>query len=110
MLEPQGTLFLVLLLLAFGQVPLGGKAGGTPVDVNDFAHSKQLHVPLAVVPGGGHEANVWRAALTPMLDWMTPQLAKQVANAEWRAQQIKLHEAHKPVKHHVVVKKPTPLT
>jgi enterochelin esterase-like enzyme len=142
------------------QVPLGGKAGGTPVDVNDFAHSKKLllinspdeyitrvpvsvsvpqfflaagatdvgdvqaaqlfrqelllrdaDVPLEVVPGGGHQATVWRAALTPMLDWMTPQLAGQVAYAEWRAKQVKLHAEHKPpVKHHVVTKKPSSLT
>ena len=107
------------------QVPLGGKAGGTPVDVNDFARSKKLllinspdeyvtrvpvtvsvpqfflaagaadqgdvqaaelfrqelllrdaDVPLTIIPGGGHQATVWRAALTPMLDWMTPQLAE----------------------------------
>ena len=108
-------------------MPLGGKAGGTPVDVNDFARNKQLplvnspdeyitrvpvtvsvpqfflaagaadegdvqaaelfkqelllrdaDVPLTIIPGGGHQATVWRAALTPMLDWMTPQLAEQV--------------------------------
>jgi enterochelin esterase-like enzyme len=35
-------------------------------------------VPLDIVPGGGHQASVWRAALTPMLEWMTPQLAMQV--------------------------------
>ena len=117
-------------------MPLDGKAGGTPVDVNDFAHSKKLllinspdeyitrvpvtvsvpqfflaagatdegdvqaaelfrqelllrdaDVPLEIVPGGGHQATVWRAALTPMFDWMTPQLAKQVAIAEWAAKQ-----------------------
>jgi hypothetical protein len=28
-------------------------------------------VPLDVVSGGGHQASVWRAALQPMLDWMT---------------------------------------
>jgi hypothetical protein len=31
-------------------------------------------VPLVVVPGGGHQARVWRAALAPLLEWMTPQL------------------------------------
>jgi enterochelin esterase-like enzyme len=132
------------------QVPFGGKAGGTPVDVNDFAHSKRLllvnspdeyitrvpvsvsvpqfflaagaddagdvqaaelfrqelllrdaDVPLDIVPGGGHEATVWRAALTPMFDWMTPQLAGQVAYAEWRAEQVR-----KAAKDHKVVKPP----
>jgi enterochelin esterase-like enzyme len=140
------------------QVPLGGKAGGTPVDVNDFAHSKRLllinspdeyitrvpvsvsvpqfflaagatdggdvqaaelfhqelllrdaDVPLDIVPGGGHQAFVWRAALTPMLDWMTPQLAHEVAVAEWAAKQ-KQSEAHKAVKPHVVTTKPTTVT
>jgi enterochelin esterase-like enzyme len=141
------------------QVPLDGKAGGAPVDVNDFAHSKKLlllnspdeyitrvpvtvsvpqfflaagatdvgdvqaaelfnqalllrdaDVPLMIVPGGGHQAMVWRAALTPMFDWMTPQLAKEVATAEWAARQHKADQAHKPVKSHVVSKKPAPLT
>jgi enterochelin esterase-like enzyme len=131
------------------QVPLGGKTGGTPVDVSDFAHSKTLllinspdeyitrvpvsvsvplfflaagaadqgdvqaaqlfrqelllrdaDVPLDIVPGGGHQATVWRAALTPMFDWMTPQLAGQVAYAEWRAEQVrKAAKDHKVVKH-----------
>ncbi len=137
------------------QVPLDGKAGGTPVDVNDFAHSKRLllvnspdeyitrvpvtvnvpqfflaagttdvadvhaaelfkqelllrdaGVPLDIIPGGGHQATVWRAALTPMLDWMTPQLAHEVAVAEWAAKQ-KQNEVHRAVKPHVVTKKPT---
>jgi len=141
------------------QVPLHGDAGGTPVDVNDFAHSKRLllinspdeyitrvpvtasvpqfflaagatdegdvqgaelfkqelllrdaDVPLDIVPGGGHQAMVWRAALTPMLDWMTPQLAHQVAAVEWTARQHKADQAHKAVKPHVVTKKPAPLT
>src|ERR1700727_1580380 len=136
------------------QVPLGGKAGGTPVDVNDFAHSKRLllinspdeyitrvpvsvsvplfflaagaadqgdvqaaelfrqelllrdaDVPLVIIPGGGHQAMVWRAALTPMLDWMTPQLAQQVVNADWLAKHHKVDKEHKAVKRHVVVKK-----
>jgi S-formylglutathione hydrolase FrmB len=47
---------------------------------------RDANVPLDIVPGGGHQANVWRAALTPMLDWMTPQLATQ-------AQRIERHEA-----------------
>jgi enterochelin esterase-like enzyme len=141
------------------QVPLGGKPGGTPVDVNDFAHSKKLlllnspdeyitrvpvtvsvpqfflaagaadsgdvqaaelfrqelllrdaDVPLDIVAGGGHQATVWRAALTPMLDWMTPQLAQQVANAEWSAKHHKADKGHKAVKRPVVPSKPTSLT
>ena len=141
------------------QVPLGGKPGGTPVDVNDFVHSKKLlllnspdeyitrvpvtvsvpqfflaagaadsgdvqaaelfrqelllrdaDVPLDIVKGGGHQATVWRAALTPMLDWMTPQLAQQVANAEWSAKHRKHDNVHKAAKHPVVATKPTSLT
>jgi Putative esterase len=141
------------------QVPLDGKAGGTPVDVDDFAHSKKLllinspdeyitrvpvtvsvpqfflaagatdegdvqgaelfkqelllrdaDVPLVIIPGGGHQATVWRSALTPMFDWMTPQLAKQVEIAEWAAKQQKVDKVHKAVKPHVVAKKPVPLT
>jgi enterochelin esterase-like enzyme len=144
------------------QVPLGGKAGGTPVDVNDFAHSKRLllinspdeyitrvpvtvsvpqfflaagaadegdvqgaelfrqelllrdaDVPLTIIPGGGHQATVWRAALTPMFDWMTPQLSAEVVKAEWYAKHGKVHKAgkgQKAVKHPVVAKKPAPLT
>jgi hypothetical protein len=34
------------------------------------------------VPGGGHSANVWRAALGPMLGWMTPHLAGEAAQAD----------------------------
>ena len=37
---------------------------------------------MDIVPGGGHQASVWRAALTPMLDWMTPQLAQDVQENE----------------------------
>jgi hypothetical protein len=39
-------------------------------------------VPLDIVPSGGHQGSVWRAALVPMLRWMTPQLAQQAAKAD----------------------------
>ena len=39
--------------------------------------TRVANVPLDVVPGGGHQGSVWRAALDPMLKWMTPQLAQQ---------------------------------
>jgi enterochelin esterase-like enzyme len=42
-------------------------------------------VPLMVVPDGGHQGSVWRAALGPMLTWMTPQLAAQAARADAEA-------------------------
>jgi enterochelin esterase-like enzyme len=53
-------------------------------DVQSAEYFRQLlltrvaEVPLMIVPGGGHQAMVWRAALGPMLEWMTPQLAEQV--------------------------------
>jgi enterochelin esterase-like enzyme len=39
-------------------------------------------VPFVIIPGGGHQGSVWRAALIPMLSWMTPQLAAQAAKAD----------------------------
>ena len=38
--------------------------------------------PFAIIAGGGHQGSVWRAALGPMLTWMTPQLAAQAAKAD----------------------------
>ena len=57
-------------------------------DVTAAMNFKQLlltrvaNVPLDIVPGGGHQGSVWRAALDPMLKWMTPQLAQQAAKAD----------------------------
>ena len=57
-------------------------------DVVAAANFKQLlqtrvaNVPLIIVQGGGHQGSVWRAALGPMLTWMTPQLAQQAARAD----------------------------
>ena len=39
-------------------------------------------MPVLMVPGGGHQGSVWRAALGPMLSWMTPQLALRAANID----------------------------
>jgi enterochelin esterase-like enzyme len=44
--------------------------------------NRPTNVPFMVVPGGGHTGSVWRAALGPMLAWMTPQLAAQAARAD----------------------------
>jgi enterochelin esterase-like enzyme len=43
---------------------------------------RQAVVPLVIIPGK-HDATAWRAALSPMLSWMTPQLDHQakLANA-----------------------------
>ncbi len=110
------------------QVPLGGKPGGRPHDINVFAHNPHLllvnspdkyilHIPVGIqvpqfflaagsadagdvaaatnfsqllqlrvaevqppmiVQGAGHQARVWRSALTPMLSWMTTGLAQEV--------------------------------
>jgi len=53
-------------------------------DVNAAATFRQLlltrvaDVPIMTVSGAGHQALVWRSALTPMLTWMTDGLAWQV--------------------------------
>jgi len=135
------------------QVPQGGKPGGTPIDVNDFAHNKKLlvinspdeyiervsvtvsvpqfflaagaadrgdvqaaetfkqelslrdaDVPLDIIQGGGHQATVWRAALTPMFDWMTPQLAADVQRMERVARLAARHRAE--MHHHRTDKAP----
>lgn len=57
-------------------------------DVVAAANFRQLlqtrlaDVPFVIVPGGGHQGSVWRAALGPMLTWMTPQLAAQAEKAD----------------------------
>jgi enterochelin esterase-like enzyme len=57
-------------------------------------------VPLMVIPGGAHGGNVWRAALGPMLTWMTPKLAVQAAlenaAAAAEAKAAAQHKAHPP--------------
>ncbi len=52
-------------------------------------------VPLLIVPGGGHQASVWRAALGPMLAWMTPQLAEQAAKADAAAAAARAAARHR---------------
>lgn len=51
-------------------------------------------VPLDIVPGGGHQARVWRAALMPMLEWMTPQLQTWAHHITIQEQQILAKHAH----------------
>jgi enterochelin esterase-like enzyme len=41
--------------------------------------TRQPGVVLKVVPGGGHTMFTWRALMPPLLEWMTPQLADEVA-------------------------------
>jgi len=45
-------------------------------------HTRVANVPFMMVPDGGHQGSVWRAALGPMLNWMTPQLALRAANID----------------------------
>ena len=44
--------------------------------------TRVANVPFMMVPDGGHQGSVWRAALGPMLRWMTPQLAQQAVKAD----------------------------
>ena len=51
-------------------------------DFRQLLQTRMVNVPLRVVPGGGHQASVWRAALGPMLGWMTRPLAGQAVQAD----------------------------
>jgi enterochelin esterase-like enzyme len=76
-----------------------------PGDVQAAEQFQQLletrlaSVPVDIVQGGGHQAKVWRAALTPMLEYMTPGLQKwaQEITAETTAP-TKHAKPAKPVK------------
>jgi hypothetical protein len=46
------------------------------------------------VSGGGHQAMVWRSALTPMLEWMTAGLSWQVQHFAAVGKQPTAHHAH----------------
>jgi hypothetical protein len=52
------------------------------VDFRGLLLTRVPDVPLLIIPGGGHQASVWRAALGPMLTWMTPQLAANAAKRD----------------------------
>ena len=51
-------------------------------DFRQVLQTRMVNVPLMVVPGGGHQASVWRAALGPMLSWMTRPLASAAKQAD----------------------------
>ena len=51
-------------------------------DFRQLLQTRVANVPFVIVKGGGHQGSVWRAALGPMLSWMTPQLAQQAAKAD----------------------------
>jgi enterochelin esterase-like enzyme len=91
-------------------------------DVTAAANFRQLletrvaNVPFVIIKSGGHQGSVWRAALGPMLSWMTPQLAQQAAKADAAAARAaaaraaaerKAHEA-KPRPSHTPVPKKRP--
>jgi enterochelin esterase-like enzyme len=52
------------------------------LNFRQLLQTRLANVPLVVIQGGGHQGSVWRAALGPMLNWMTPQLAEQAARAD----------------------------
>lgn len=60
---------------------------------------RQPSVVLDVVSGGNHTMFTWRALVSPMLEWMTPQLATNATLALARAKRLA---------HHPRVGKPTP--
>jgi enterochelin esterase-like enzyme len=85
---------------------------GAPGDVDAARQFRQVletrvaDVPLMLIPGG-HQGSVWRAALAPMLRWMTPQLAAKAVKADAEAahaaavrkareRAAKIHPAHAP--------------
>jgi hypothetical protein len=54
-------------------------------DFRQLLETRLANVPFVVIPGGGHQGSVWRAALVPMLSWMTPQLAATAERADLAA-------------------------
>jgi enterochelin esterase-like enzyme len=51
------------------------------LNFRQLLQTRVANVPFMAIPGG-HQGSVWRAALGPMLRWMTPQLAQQAAKAD----------------------------
>jgi S-formylglutathione hydrolase FrmB len=54
-------------------------------DFRQLLETRVANVPFVIIPGGGHQGSVWRAALVPMLSWMTPQLAATADKADLNA-------------------------
>jgi hypothetical protein len=69
-------------------------------------------LPVDIISGGGHQGSVWRKALTPLLTWMTTNLAQDLKTqqADTRLEAIKRAAAQKAAEHraHAVVRKPAP--
>ena len=79
-------------------------AGGSDrADVQSARYFQQAaivrlsNVPLVLIKGGGHQAAVWRAALGPLLHWMTPQLAGSARQVQEIATRDKGRHARKGV-------------
>jgi enterochelin esterase-like enzyme len=62
--------------------------------------TRLANVPFMMVPDGGHQGSVWRAALGPMLRWMTPQLAQQAVKADAAAARVAARAAAARQAHH----------
>ncbi len=81
-------------------------------DVLAAANFRQLlstrlaNVPFVTIPGG-HQGSVWRAALGPMLRWMTPQLAAQAAHADIVAARAAAARAAEARKAHAAKSRPS---
>jgi enterochelin esterase-like enzyme len=60
----------------------------------ELLQPKPSAIPFLLVPGAGHQGSVWRAALGPMLAWMTPPLAAQAAAADAAAAAAAQQSAH----------------
>jgi S-formylglutathione hydrolase FrmB len=52
------------------------------LQAQELLRARPPPVPFVIIQGGGHQASVWRAALGPMLTWMSPQLAARAAAAD----------------------------
>jgi enterochelin esterase-like enzyme len=70
----------------------------TAEEFRQLLQTRLTEVPFVIIPGEGHQAGVWRAALGPMLSWMTPQLAWEAATADAAAaaaaKAAAYHKAH----------------
>jgi enterochelin esterase-like enzyme len=68
--------------------------------------TRVANVPFMLVPDGGHQGSVWRAALGPMLSWMTPQLALRAANIDSAAARAAARATAARKAHHGQPKQP----
>jgi S-formylglutathione hydrolase FrmB len=69
----------------------------TAEQFRQMLQTRDPNVPLDIVPGGGHQAAVWRSSIAEMLPWMTNQQAVAVqhitANEENAAKAIAMQKA-----------------